>query len=224
MKIALSLIGIAITGSLFAQTKQVTKTDQVSSIKERYDVLLSDTNIRQGDYALLSRSGKLIRKGFYKNNQKDSIWTSYDYAREPQVIYDYTKKKLVLYKKSIWDNNKTDEYDVISGTDTVKMKLDQPPVYLNGDGELFNVAVMKTRYPARAKEKNIQGKVIIAFTVDSNGHASNYKIKKGIGGGCDEEALRVLQLVKGDWLPGMLNGKPVTVEFETSFSFTLASN
>ena len=46
-------------------------------------------------------------------------------------------------------------------------------------------------------------------------------IKKRIGGGCDQEALRVLELVKGDWLPGMLNGKPVKVEFEMPFSFTL---
>jgi protein TonB len=80
----------------------------------------------------------------------------------------------------------------------------------------------KLRYPAEAKEKNIQGKVIIAFTIDTNGSVSNYVIKKRIGGGCDEEALRVVQLVTGEWLPGMLNGKPVKVEFEMPFSFALA--
>jgi TonB family protein len=219
MKLPLSLIAIVVTGNLFAQTKQVTKYNQVLSLKERYDVLKSDTSIRQGEYALLS--SKLLRKGFYKNNQKDSIWTSYNYEREAQVIYDYTNKKLIDYKKSRWDNSKNDEYAVINGTDTTKMKLDRPPIDLDGDGKRIAIAIMKTRYPAEAKEKNIQGKVIIAFTVDTNGGISNYRIKKGIGGGCDEEALRVIKLVNGEWLPGMLNDKPVKVEFEMPFSFTL---
>ena len=95
---------------------------------------------------------------------------------------------------------------------------------MDGDGKRLSIAITKTRYPAEAKERNIQGKVIIAFTIDENGNVSNYKIKKRIGGGCDEEALRITKLITGDWLPGMLNGKPVKVEFEMPFSFTLASN
>ena len=219
MKLTLSLIAITIAGSAFAQTEQITKYDQTLSLEERYDVLKSDTSIRQGEYELVS--SKLLRKGFYKNNKKDSIWTSYNYNREPQVVYDYTNNKLIDYKQSHWDNSKNGKYAVINGTDTAKKKLDQPPIYLDGDGKRLSIVVNKTRYPAVAKEKNIQGKVIIAFTIDTNGNVSDYKIKKRIGGGCDEEALRVIKLVTGDWLPGMLNGKPVKVEFEMPFSFTL---
>jgi len=222
MKLILSLIAITIAGNLFAQTRQVTKYDEVLPLKERYDILKSDTSVRQGKYALLS--SKLLRKGFYKNNQKDSIWTTYDYYGDVQIIYDYTNRKLISYKKSRWDNSKDGEYAVINGTDTTKRKLDQPPIYLDGDGKRLSIAITKTRYPAEAKERNIQGKVIIAFTIDENGNVSNYKIKKRIGGGCDEEALRITKLITGDWLPGMLNGKPVKVEFEMPFSFTLASN
>ncbi|MDO3626677.1 energy transducer TonB [Mucilaginibacter sp. BT774] len=219
MKLILSLITITLTGSLFAQTKQITKYDDVLSLKERYDVLESDTNIRQGEYALIS--SKLLRKGFYKNNQKDSVWTSYDYNRDIQIVYDYTHKKLIDYKKSRWDNSKNGEYDIINGTDTTKRKLDQPPIYLDGDGKRLAIVIIKTRYPAEAREKNIQGKVIIAFTIDENGDVSKYKINKRIGGGCDEEALRIAKLITGEWLPGMLNGKPVKVEYEMPFSFTL---
>lgn len=222
MKLILSLIAIVITGSLFAQTKKVTRNDQTLGLKEKFSVLESDTNIRQGAYAVYPiRGSRLIRKGFYKNNQKDSIWTSYTYQGEAQVVYDYTNRKLVDYKRTVWDFSKNDEYYVIIGTDTTKTKLDQPPIYLEGDGKIIQVAVMKTRYPAEAKEKNIQGKVVIAFTIDTNGELSNYRIKKRIGGGCDEEALRIVKLVQGEWLPGMLNNKPVKVEFEMPFSFTL---
>jgi TonB family protein len=220
MKITLSLIGFIITGSLFAQTKQMSKYDQTSYLTERYEVLMSDTNTRQGEYSLVG--SKLLRKGFYKNNQKDSVWTSYNYQREPQIVYDYTNKKLIDYKQSHWDNSKDGKYYVINGSDTTKKELDQPPIYLDGDGKRLSIMIDKVRYPTEAREKNIRGKVLIAFTVDTNGGVSNYVIKKRIGGGCDEEALRVVQLINGEWVPGMLNGKPVKVEFEMPFSFALA--
>lgn len=224
MKITLSLIAIAITGSVFAQTKQVTRTNDTLHLKEKYSVLKYDPNIKQGPYSLYSLHGsRLIRDGFYKNNQKDSVWNSYNEKEEVQVVYNYTTKKLIDYKTATWDNSENGEYNIIIGTDTTKTKLDQPPVFLDGDGELFQVAAMNTRYPSKAKENNIQGKVVIGFIVDTNGSVSNYRIKKRIGGGCDEEALRVIKLVKGDWLPGMLNGKPVKVEFEMPFKYTLTS-
>jgi protein TonB len=222
VKLILSLISIVFTGSLFAQTKQVTKYDQALSLTESYDVLASDTNVKQGEYALVSN--KFLCKGFYKNNQKDSIWTSYDYNHDVQVVYDYTHRKLIDYKKSHWDNSKDGVYAVINGSDTTRIKLDQPPIYLDGDGKRLWITMMKTRYPAKAKEKNIQGKVVIAFIVDENGNVSNYKIKKRIGGGCDEEALRIAELIKGEWLPGMLSGKPVKVEYELPLTFSLSSD
>jgi TonB family protein len=79
------------------------------------------------------------------------------------------------------------------------------------------------RYPAKAREDNIQGKVIIAFIIDENGKVSNFSVKKGIGGGCDEEALKAIKNIDGDWLPALLNGKAVAVECQVPVSFTLSN-
>jgi TonB family protein len=221
MKIPLLLITFLISTGLFAQTKKNTDEKRERGIKEKFYVLKSDKNIKEGPYAVYSLyNDRLICEGFYKNNIRDSIWSSFDDKGQLEVKYDYTHKKLLFYNppKFVTDIKK---FDVIDGASTSKKTLDQPPIFMDGNIEIYRLYGANIRYPARAKENNIQGKVVIAVTVDTLGHLSNYRIKKAIGGGCDEEALRVVKLIEGDWLPGILNGKPVTVEYELPIRFTL---
>ena len=76
------------------------------------------------------------------------------------------------------------------------------------------------RYPEMAKELNIRGKVYVDFVVDEEGRIINAKIKRGIGYGCDEEALRVIKLIpKGT--PGYMGGKAVKVSFVQAITFKL---
>ena len=77
------------------------------------------------------------------------------------------------------------------------------------------------RYPITARESNIQGKVYIGFVVEKNGALSDLKIIKGIGGGCDEEAIRVLKN-SPKWKPGMVDGKPVRTSYIFPVTFQLA--
>jgi len=78
------------------------------------------------------------------------------------------------------------------------------------------------RYPESARENNIQGKVYIGFVVEKNGELSDLKIIKGIGGGCDEEALRVLKN-SPPWKPGMTEGKPVRTSYTFPVTFQIAN-
>lgn len=75
------------------------------------------------------------------------------------------------------------------------------------------------RYPKKAQALDIEGKVFVEFIVDSNGRLSDLKVLKGIGAGCDEEAIRVLQLSK--WNPGKQRGKPVRVKMVMPIHFKL---
>ena len=73
-------------------------------------------------------------------------------------------------------------------------------------------------YPAEAKAKGIQGKVIMQFIVKDNGSITDIKVLRGIGGGCDEEAKRVLENMP-PWKPGEMKGKPVSVKFTQPIFF-----
>lgn len=75
-------------------------------------------------------------------------------------------------------------------------------------------------YPAAASENNIQGRVGIRFVVNEDGSVSNVQVTRGIGGGCDEEAVRVVSAMP-KWKPGRQNGKPVKVYFQLPINFRL---
>jgi TonB family protein len=76
------------------------------------------------------------------------------------------------------------------------------------------------RYPADARTYEIQGRVIAKFVVDKDGSIVNAMITSGIGGGCDEETLRVINAMP-KWTPGYHNGQPVRVYYTLPVSYRL---
>jgi len=76
------------------------------------------------------------------------------------------------------------------------------------------------KYPEDAKKQNMQGRVFCQFVVEKDGSLSNIKVVRGIGGGCDEEAVRVLAL-SPKWNPGMHKGEIVRVSYVLPIFFQL---
>ncbi|MEZ4933545.1 MAG: TonB family protein [Saprospiraceae bacterium] len=76
------------------------------------------------------------------------------------------------------------------------------------------------KYPELAKKKGIEGTVVIKFTVAADGTIQDAEIIKGIGGGCDEEALRLVKSMP-NWIPGTKDGKPIATELKLPFNFAL---
>lgn len=75
-------------------------------------------------------------------------------------------------------------------------------------------------YPDSARVHNIEGRVIVKFIVTETGSVDSAIVMRGIGGGCDEEALRVVQGMPA-WRPGKQNGIPVRVYFTLPIVFKL---
>lgn len=78
----------------------------------------------------------------------------------------------------------------------------------------------KIKYPRAAKRMQIQGKVFVQFIVDKDGRLTDIKVLKGIGGGCDEEAVRVLKEAP-KWESGRQRGRPVRVRMSIPIVFKL---
>ena len=75
-------------------------------------------------------------------------------------------------------------------------------------------------YPTQARDSDIQGKVIVKFIVDEGGNITNVRAATNLGGGLEEEAIRVVKLT-GAWKPGLQNGKPVKVNYTLPVVFRL---
>ncbi len=77
----------------------------------------------------------------------------------------------------------------------------------------------KIKYPEIAKRAGVEGKVYVLAFVDETGTVTDAKIIKGLGAGCDEEALNAVKLTK--FKPGKQRGKPVKVQVSIPIVFKL---
>jgi len=98
--------------------------------------------------------------------------------------------------------------------------VEKMPTYPGGQDAMSKFLVENIKYPETAMKNNIQGKVFVTFVVRNDGTIANAKIIRGIGSGCDEEALRVVMLMP-KWNPGTQKGKPVDVQFTLPINFVL---
>lgn len=100
------------------------------------------------------------------------------------------------------------------------MTLEEPPTFPAGEKALQKFICENTKYPKSAIEEKISGTVYVQFIVEKDGSISDVKVIRGIGGGCDEEAVRVIKQLP-DWIPGKQNGVPVRAYFMIPITFNL---
>ena len=98
--------------------------------------------------------------------------------------------------------------------------VEEMPVFPGGDMERLRYLAANIQYPIQATENGIQGTVYFQFIVDSKGNITDVKILRGIGGGCDEEALRVINMMP-QWKPGRQNGRTVRVIYNMPVVFKI---
>jgi TonB family protein len=108
-----------------------------------------------------------------------------------------------------------------SSSDEVHQTVDELPRYKQGNNDLFAFLMQNMKYPKQAREKKIEGTVYTEFVVEKNGEVSEVKVIKGIGNGCDDEAIRVVKSMS-KWNPGILQGKAVRTKMVLPLVFKLS--
>ncbi len=94
------------------------------------------------------------------------------------------------------------------------------PSFEGGISEFYKFVSGHLKYPAKARRMQIEGKVFVHFVVDKDGSLSDIKVVRGIGGGCDDEVLRIVSM-SPKWNPGKQRGRPVRVRMMLPISFRL---
>lgn len=97
---------------------------------------------------------------------------------------------------------------------------EQQPEFFGGNEAFANFLQKNLKYPRAAAQAGVQGRVFVEFTVGIDGKIEKAKTIKGIGFGCDEEAIRVVSLMP-HWMPGKQSGRPVRVSFTLPIAFQL---
>jgi len=101
--------------------------------------------------------------------------------------------------------------------------VEQMPEFPGGEEKLIEFVSKNVEYPQEAKEEGVQGRVFVGFVVEKDGSVGDVKLLRGIGHGCDEEAVRVVKMLP-KWKPGMHNGEFVRVAYQIPIHFKLEDN
>jgi TonB family protein len=148
------------------------------------------------------------------SDKVQGLITKYGERAKKGVILIKTKKDgAITYNK---ENIKTNSKDSI----TAFTVIDKMPMYPGGEAALLNFISSNLKYPLAAQVKGIQGKVILRFVILKTGKVSNVEVLRSLYPACDNEAIRVIQMLEG-WIPGEQKGEKVSVYYTLPISFKL---
>lgn len=139
--------------------------------------------------------------------------------RKEIKVIDLTKIEVAEVETSPSETPVIDQVEVTVAPILIDLPIEAPidtfiivekmPIPIGGFDAFYKQVGKSIKYPVQAKRSGTDGKVFVEFVVNEYGEPVNFKIVKGIGSGCDEEAIRVLKHAR--WEPGKQRGKPVPV-------------
>lgn len=104
--------------------------------------------------------------------------------------------------------------------DEVFKVVEQQPQYPDGEAAMLKFIYDNIKYPAVARDNGVEGTVYVRFVVEKDGSITDVQVVRDIGGGCGEEAMRVVKKFP-KWNPGKQRGRPVRVQFNLPVKFKL---
>lgn len=207
--------------------------------KEIYQVLKSKPEIKHGTYKLY-KNKKLIELGFFKNNEKDSLWEIYSqnghliasgyyslgkkigvwnfYLVNGELVqkYNYDSKKLIFYDQA--------KENALYGTgpkafpDTSEDKM---PIFIGGMSYMNTIIQNTESYPKEAWLARKTATVYISFVVEADGKIAEVKSLRYVGYGFDEAGIKVVAAMNDCWIPGIQDGVPNRVQFNLPIHFSI---
>ncbi|MGE0772479.1 MAG: energy transducer TonB [Cyclobacteriaceae bacterium] len=106
--------------------------------------------------------------------------------------------------------------------DEIFVVVEQPATPKGGIEGFYDFVRSQLHYPAQARRMQIEGKVFVEFVIDKDGSLSDVKVVKGIGAGCDEEAMRVVAMAPR-WNPAKQRGKTVRQRMVLPITFKMVN-
>ena len=143
-----------------------------------------------------------------------------------QVVEDDVEVEDIEINADVDQNEVIEEYVApeVEEEDVVEAEVftivEEMPEYPGGLSKLTDYLTKNIKYPQMARESGIQGRVFVNFVVEPDGSVSNINVMRSLGGGCDEEAVRVVKNMP-KWKPGKQRGKPVRVSYILPIVFKL---
>jgi protein TonB len=150
--------------------------------------------------------------------------------QQPQIIEVPDEEEIkeeikVEFDAEITEDTKVEAITIVEeqpkeNVDEIFLVVEESATPQGGMQAFYEYVGKKLKYPAQARRMGIEGKVFVEFVINRDGSIQDVKAIKGIGAGCDEEAVRVIQSAPS-WKPGKQRGKPVRQRMVLPITFKL---
>ncbi|CAL2081018.1 TonB family protein [Tenacibaculum sp. 190524A05c] len=164
--------------------------------------------IIDGNGTYIFKNDSILKKGFYRKNKKHGKFVSLLNGKKKYEEY-YKKGKLI--KGTSWDD-KGKEYSYKSTFVN--------PYYPRGNKGIRKHVIKNFKVPDYAFANKISGRIVVGFKIEKSGEISNIKILKKLCDPCDQEAIRVIKLLK-KWKPGKIRGQNVRVGYSLPITYNI---
>lgn len=184
---------------------------RLQSLKRVAPIFLHDELI---NWRLIGQTGCSARE---KGN---GFFHGFIISYRPKSTAESVEKEIEYLDDILHGKSSTSEMPVLMNEFMVHRIIRKKPVFREGEKDLAEYISKSIRYPEEAIRLNIEGSVSIDLVIDKTGEVSSATPAKGIGGGCEHEAIKVLMAMP-HWKPGTENGKPVETSYTVNIRFTI---
>jgi TonB family protein len=179
----------------------------------QYCSLLARAALQSADFPIanyFNNSLTLKRITMIKNvKTKLSVW---------RLVWSITLFTSVLIFMACQEQ--TSSTEKVSESNEILLNVDESAAPAGGMTSFFDYVTSNMKYPEQARKLGVEGKIFIEFTVNTDGSISDATVKKGIGAGCDLEALRIVK-ESPNWVPAKHEGKIVRQKMVLPIVFKL---
>lgn len=152
------------------------------------------------------------------DGQRVGKWNFYDYNQTLEMTFDYDSSRISYLLPD------TARYAMLTGDQWVLTAMSRPPRILGSKQHRVMMIGRQIRYPAAALQQQLQGAVVLAYTVGADGHSHDYSVISGVGGGCTEEVWRAVQEMPDNWVPAIYRDQPVDTRFYLKVNFEIKNS
>lgn len=142
-------------------------------------------------------------------------WNFYNSQQELELTFDYDSSRVNFIKED------TTQYLVRVGEQWERKRVNRPPHVL-GSTENHMMALNRLiRYPASALVRQLQGIVVMSYTVTPEGHTTDFTIENSLSRDCDQEVFKTFQASPDIWIPAIYRGKPTAARYYLMVRFRI---
>lgn len=152
------------------------------------------------------------------DGKRTGKWNFYDHNHELELTFDYDSSRIRFLPPD------TARYAMLNGDQWALTAMSRPPRILGSKEYRSMLIGRQIRYPVAALQQRIQGTVVLAYTVGTDGHSRDYAVVNSVGGGCTEEVWKAVQQLPDTWIPAIYKDQLVDTRFYLKVEFRITDS